>query len=169
MKETVKETAKHILDSYLEQNNRRKTPERYAILEAIYDIDGSFTIDELSRKMADSHLIQTSRATLYNTINLLLTLRLVAAHRIMQQTRYEACYSNEGQCRQVCTMCGKEVEVQTAALGKAVKAVRCRRFKKEAFSLYIYGICSSCQAKMTRERTNRETRKNKNRQKNESR
>ena len=37
----------HILDSYLEMNDHRKTPERYAILRAVYNMEGHFTIDEL--------------------------------------------------------------------------------------------------------------------------
>ena len=39
-----------ILDNYLEMNNHRKTPERYAILRAVYNMVGHFTIDELDRK-----------------------------------------------------------------------------------------------------------------------
>jgi uncharacterized protein YecE (DUF72 family) len=32
-------------------NNHRKTPERYAILRAVYDINGHFTLDELGDKL----------------------------------------------------------------------------------------------------------------------
>ena len=37
--------AKSELDSYLEMNNHRKTPERYAILEAGFGINSHFSID----------------------------------------------------------------------------------------------------------------------------
>lgn len=165
MKEMVKKTVKHILDSYLEQNNRRKTPERYAVLDTIYSMEGCFTMDELSNKMAEDKRFKISRATLYNTINLLLKLRLVVAHHIMRQTQYEACYSRDGQCRQICTMCGKVTEVQSASLNNAIKEMRCHRFKKDVYSLYIYGICSRCQSKMTREATRNEDKKKQNRPK----
>ena len=36
------------LDSYLEMNNHRKTPERYAILEAVLGINVHFSLDELA-------------------------------------------------------------------------------------------------------------------------
>lgn len=38
MKENVKNAVRQILDNYLETNKCRKTPERYAILNAIYDM-----------------------------------------------------------------------------------------------------------------------------------
>ena len=40
--------ARHILDSYLEATAKRHTPERYAILEAIYQLEGHFTVEELN-------------------------------------------------------------------------------------------------------------------------
>ena len=48
MKEAVIKTVRNVLTAYLEQNGLRKTPERFAILEAVYAIDGHFTLDELS-------------------------------------------------------------------------------------------------------------------------
>ena len=39
-----------ILDNYLEMNNHRKTPERYAILNAVYSTNGHFSLDELNEK-----------------------------------------------------------------------------------------------------------------------
>ena len=54
-----------ILDSYLEMNNHRKTPERYTILKAIYNIDGHFSLDELGEKLVRDYNFPVSRATLY--------------------------------------------------------------------------------------------------------
>ena len=34
----------------------------------------------------------------------------------------------------------------------AVKDIRMQRFRKDAYALYIYGVCSGCQSKMTRKR-----------------
>ncbi len=152
MKQNVKDTVSQILTNYLELNNRRKTPERYAILEAVYDMDGHFTLDELGEKLCEEDKFPVSRATLYNTLKLFLELRLVVRHRFQGTTRYEACYDNNGHSHQVCTMCGKVTEIKSAEITKTINKQRLKRFHKDGFALYIYGICSTCQAKITRQK-----------------
>jgi Fur family ferric uptake transcriptional regulator len=152
MKQKVKESVREILTNYLDLNNHRKTPERYAILEAVYNIEGHFTLDELGEKLSDEYNFPVSRATLYNTLKLFLELRLVIRHRFQGTTHYEACYANNSHSHQVCTMCGKVTEVRAVEVTKVVNDLHLKRFRKDGFSLYIYGICSSCQAKLTRQR-----------------
>ncbi len=152
MKENVKATVKNILTSYLEQNSLRKTPERFAILDAVYSIDGHFTLDELGEKLNDVDRFPVSRATLYNTLKLFMELRLVIRHRFQGSTKYEACYDNNSHSHQICTMCGKVTEFKSAKINGAIDAMHLRRFRKDGFSLYIYGICSTCQAKLTKKK-----------------
>ena len=45
--QNVKDTVRQIFTEYLNANGHRKTPERYAILDTIYSIDGHFDIDTL--------------------------------------------------------------------------------------------------------------------------
>ena len=150
MKDNVKAAVERILDGYLEMNNHRKTPERYAILRAIYDTNGHFTLDELGEKMTKVYKFPVSRATLYNTLNLFMELRLVIRHRFQGTTKYEACYDNNSHCHQMCTVCGKVTEVRSPEISEAISELRLKRFRKDGFTLYIYGICSTCQAKITR-------------------
>lgn len=150
MKDSVKAAVWRILDSYLEVNNHRKTPERYTILKAVYETDGHFTLDELSEKMASDYKFPVSRATLYNTLNLFLELRLVVRHRFQGSTKYEACYDNDSHCHQICTMCGKVTEVNVPQISEAIEQIHLKRFRRDGYTLYIYGICSYCQAKLTR-------------------
>ena len=107
MRESDKETVRNILTNYLELNNHRKTPERYAILNAVYDISGHFTLEDLGQKLADEQHFPVSRATLYNTLNLFIELRIVIRHNIKGTTKYEAYYPGNNHCHQICTMCGK--------------------------------------------------------------
>ncbi len=150
MKENVKAAVERILNSYLEMNNHRKTPERYAILNAVYSINGHFTLDELSEKLVNEYRFPVSRATLYNTLNLFMELRLVLRHRFQGTTKYEACYDNDSHCHQMCTVCGKVSEFRSPEITEAIDNLRLRRFRKDGFTLYIYGICSTCQARITR-------------------
>ena len=76
-KEGVRKAVERILDNYLEMNNHRKTPERYAILRAVYSMDGHFTLEELGAELNETYKFPVSRATLYNTLNLFMELRLV--------------------------------------------------------------------------------------------
>jgi Fur family ferric uptake transcriptional regulator len=152
MKESVKVAVERILDNYLEMNNHRKTPERYAILNAVYSTNGHFSLDELGKKLAVEYKFPVSRATLYNTLNLFMELRLVIRHRFQGSTKYEACYDNNSHCHQMCTVCGKVNEVRSPEITAAIDALRLKRFRKDGFTLYIYGICSTCQAKITRMR-----------------
>ena len=49
MTNNVKSKVRDVLDNYLEMNKHRKTPERYAILDAVYSLDGHFTLEEIGR------------------------------------------------------------------------------------------------------------------------
>ena len=153
MRESDKATVKNILTSYLELNNHRKTPERYAVLDAIYSMTGHFTLEELGDMLNTERNFPVSRATLYNTLKLFMELRLVIRHRFQGQTKYEACYDNNSHCHQICTMCGKVTELKSPIISTAINSVHTKRFRKDGFTLYIYGICSSCQAKLTRQAT----------------
>lgn len=153
MRESDKETVRNILTNYLELNNHRKTPERYAVLDAVYSMNGHFTLDELGELLSKDLNFPVSRATLYNTLKLFMELRLVIRHRFQGQTKYEACYDNSSHCHLMCTMCGRVTELKSTVVTKAINSVHAKRFRKDGYSLYIYGICSSCQAKLTRQAT----------------
>jgi Fur family ferric uptake transcriptional regulator len=170
-KDVVKQTVRDILTTYLEANKHRKTPERYAILDAVYDIEGHFTLEQLGASLERQNF-RVSRATLYNTMRLFIRLRLVVRHRFTGNTVYEACYNNESHCHQICTVCGKVTEVKSHQVSEAINSMPMRRFHKDGYTLYVYGICSSCQMKLRRHSTKgKETKKlqKQNKNNNESR
>ena len=160
-KDGVLQAVEGILDHYLETNKHRKTPERYAILRAVYAIEGHFTLDELGVKLSEEYKFPVSRATLYNTLTLFMALRLVISHRFQGTTKYEACYADNSHCHQICTMCGKVTEVRSPELAEAINQMHLKRFRKDGFTLYIYGICSTCQATLTRQKNSKKLNKEK--------
>ena len=118
-KDIVKQKVRGILDSYLEMNNHRKTTERFAILDAVYDMQGHFSLEELSAKMLKDSF-RVSRATLYNTMRLFIELRLVVRHRFIGQTKYEVCYNNDDHIHQICTVCGTVTEIDSEPITAAI-------------------------------------------------
>ena len=148
MEENILNKVREILDGYLDSQGHRKTPERYAILDAVYGMEGHFSLDDLGAALERQNF-RVSRATLYNTIRLFLELRLVIRHRLQNGTTYEACY-DDNHCHQVCTVCGKVTEILVPEISQAIQETRLKRFRKDGYTLYIYGVCSSCQAKLTK-------------------
>ncbi|KAA6350068.1 Ferric uptake regulation protein [termite gut metagenome] len=148
----MKETVKQIFTEYLNIHGHRKTPERYVILDAVYSIDGHFDIETLYSRMLEQEKFRVSRATLYNTILLLLQARLIIKHQFGSSSQYERSYNRETHHHQICTQCGRVSEFQNKQLQTVIESTKLVRFQLSHYSLYIYGICRRCE-KINRRKT----------------
>lgn len=142
--EELKEKVKQLFTEYLRVNGHRKTSERYAILDTIYSIKGHFGIETLQEMMLNKEKFRVSRATIYNTLILLLDAKLVIKHQFGSSSQYERSYNMETHHHLICTMCGKVTEHHNEELQQLIAASPMKKFQMSHYSLYIYGICSKC-------------------------
>lgn len=152
----VKEQVRIQFTEYLNQKKHRKTPERYAILDHIYSTKGHFNVESLLETMNSSSL-RVSRATLYNTIELLLDCGLLIKHQFGENiSQYERSVGNENHDHLICTSCGKVKEYKNGNLFTTAQQKKVQKFKVSYYSMYIYGTCAKC----SREKSIAEKRKN---------
>ena len=85
------EAVKKVLHKYLKDKGLRNTPERYTILEEIYNYDKHFNVDDLYLKMMERKY-HISKATIYNTIDVLLDAQLIRKHQFGEGSTYEKSY-----------------------------------------------------------------------------
>ena len=161
MENDVKETVRGTFEQYLQNKGLRKTQERFAILDAIYSIEGHFTMERLQELMNASKF-HVSRATLYNTMELFIDARLVVRHKFNNSSQYEKSYNTNTYIHRVCTACGTVMEVRDEALREVIERTHSRGFTIAHTSLYIYGMCSKCLAARKRREKKLKEQKNRN-------
>jgi Fur family transcriptional regulator, ferric uptake regulator len=137
------EEVKKIFAAYLDKRGQRKTSERFTILEEIYTRNDHFEVESLFVQMKNNNQ-RVSRATVYNTLDLLLECDLVKRHQFGSgQAVYEKSYGFRQHDHLICMECRQVLEFCDPRMGEIQSMIgTVLKFNIKHHSLVLYGNCT---------------------------
>ena len=133
---------RNIFRTFLKEQNLRQTPERFMVLEEIYATDDHVDADELYLRLKQKGN-RISRATVYNTLDLLLDCDLVGRHQFgKNQAKYERAYSYWQHDHLICLDCNEVLEFCDPRIqGIQEMVAEIYQFEIKHHALHLYGHC----------------------------
>ena len=128
--------------SFLKERGQRRTPERLAVLDALYATSDHIDADTLFARLRDED-VRVSRATVYNTLDLLIESELAVRHQFgQQQAKYERAYAYWQHDHLICVDCGEILEFCDPRLQSIQETVAdIYGFEVARHALTVYGHC----------------------------
>ena len=137
------EEVRRLFSAFLQQRGQRQTPERFAVLEEIYTTGDHIDADELYLRLKRAGS-SVSRATVYNTLELLLECDLVVRHQFgKNQAKYERAFSYWQHDHLICMDCNHVFEFCDPRLQSIQEMVSgIYQIEIKHHSLNMYGHCT---------------------------
>ncbi len=132
---------------YLRRDNLRATDQRYEVLNAVLETEGHFGAEDLFVKMKNQGK-KVSRATVYNTLELLFKLGVVSRHKVGNVFVYERASGRAHHDHLICVNCGSIIEFVSNEIEKIQDEI-CKKYKFKPIrhTHQIYGLCAKCTEK----------------------
>ena len=144
----LQQQVRQVFTEYLEKHQQRKTNERFVILEEIYSRSDHFDAESLYVELKKKKF-QISRATVYNTLELLVECELVTKHQFGNtMARYEKSYGYRQHDHLICLDCNKVMEFCDPRIHQiSTRMGDLLNFEIPHHSLILYGHCKGCEIK----------------------
>lgn len=129
----------------IEQHSMRKTPERFAVLDALHNIGEMVGIQELLTYITDSRF-RISRSTLYNVLTLLcdwgIAIKLqVDPHNVL----YGLAGSDKLSVRLKCDNCGRYIDTKSVLWDDFLRdCLEQYGFVVDNQKVLVHGLCNKC-------------------------
>ncbi|MDH5476533.1 MAG: transcriptional repressor [Cyclobacteriaceae bacterium] len=140
--ETVIRNAKSIFEDFLLKNNYRKTAERFYVIDELYILEDHIDVDSLYLIMKNKKY-SISRATIYNTLDLLVDCGLAVKHQFGDKSAlYEQALTYKHHDHLVCNQCSKIKEFSDPKIEEIKNSIgRALDSKVTNHSLVFHGDC----------------------------
>jgi Fur family ferric uptake transcriptional regulator len=139
-KQNLFDEVKGVFTGYLKQLGYRKTEGRYDILQEIYTINGHFEVETLylNLKKKNYHI---SRATIYNTVELLLECGLIVKHSFGNKAgSYEKAFGSNKHDHLICLKCNDAIEFEDTSINEIIEKISAQyKFNISHHAFTIYG------------------------------
>ena len=141
--ESVIRNAKGLFEDYLIKNGYRKTTERFFVIDELYALDGHIDVDNLYLIMKNKNY-SISRATIYNTLDLLVECGLAVKHQFGDKSAlYEQALTYKHHDHLVCNRCQTIKEFSDPKMEEIKETIgRALESKITNHSLVFYGDCT---------------------------
>lgn len=144
---TKQNSARQVFSDYLKEHGLRSTEERFVVLGAAEEIPGAYFTTSQLLAVLNERIPKVSRATVYNTVDLLMKAGIVRGRRLGNTgIRYEFSGRN-GNMNLVCSRCGKVKSLNDPAIGQLMGVRRYYAFRPEQWFVTVEGVCLACSRK----------------------